>query len=98
MIIGMKKRFTLGVSMAFLACLVFAGFAQKKEEEPKLVKVLILDGQNNHKWKKTTSVLKDIYGRNEKFSVEVSTTPGKKAEKKDWDKWRPDFSKYDVVG
>jgi len=93
----MKNRFTLGISVAVLVCLAFVGFAQKKEEEPKVIKVLILDGQNNHKWKETTPVLEEIYGTNEKFTVEVSTTPGKKAPKEDWESWRPDFSKYDVV-
>ena len=93
----MKNRFTLGISMAVLACLAFVGLAQKKEEEAKVIRVLIIDGQNNHKWEKTTPILKKIYESNEKFSVEVSTTPGKKAEKKEWESWRPDFTKYDLV-
>lgn len=95
----MKNRFTLGISLVLLACLAFVGFAQKKEEaeSSKVVKVLILDGQNNHKWKQTTPVLQEIYGSNDRFSVDVSTSPDNKAPKEAWDKWRPDFSSYDVV-
>ena len=29
--------------------------------------------------------------------MDVSTSPGKKGSEEDWNKWRPEFSKYDVV-
>jgi type 1 glutamine amidotransferase len=95
----MKNRFTLGIALMLLASFVFVGFAAKKdgEKESKIVKVLIIDGQNNHKWKETTPVLQKIFGSNDRFSVEVSTSPGNKAAKEDWDEWRPDFDSYDVV-
>ncbi|MDA8992069.1 ThuA domain-containing protein, partial [Akkermansiaceae bacterium] len=32
-----------------------------------------------------------------RFDVEVSTTPGKKGKEEEWAKWRPDFSKYDLI-
>lgn len=50
------------------------------------LKVLILDGQNNHKWAETTPVLKAILLETGRFTVDVSTTPpatpkqGKKGE------------------
>jgi uncharacterized protein len=93
----MKNRLTLGISMMLLACLAFVGFAQNSKEESKTLKVLILDGQNNHNWQSTTPVLKDIYESNGRFTVDVSTSPPAKASAEDWEKWRPDFSKYDVV-
>lgn len=94
----MKNRFTLGISMLLLACFAFVGLAKKEDaESSKLIKVLILDGQNNHKWEKTTPVLQQIYGSNDQFTVEVSTSPKKKASDAEWDAWRPEFSKYDVV-
>jgi len=93
----MKNRLTLGISMMLLACLAFVGFAQNSKEDSKTLKVLILDGQNNHDWQSTTPVLKDIYESDPRFTVEVSTSPPQKASAEDWEKWRPDFSKYDVV-
>lgn len=94
----MKNRFTLGIALMFLASFVFVSFAKKKDSEgSKVVKVLIIDGQNNHKWKETTPVLQKIFGSNQRFTVDVSTSPEKKSSKDDWDKWRPDFAKYDVV-
>lgn len=93
----MKNRLTLGISMMLLACLAFLGFAKNGEEKSDVLKVLILDGQNNHNWEATTPVLKDALGSDARFTVDVSTTPGKKGTDAEWDKWRPDFTKYDVI-
>ena len=58
------------------------------------IKVLIVDGQNNHDWKRTTPVLKQILEEPGIFSVEVSTAPGKASELSTWE---PKFSDYAVV-
>jgi len=60
------------------------------------IKVLIVDGQNNHNWADTTPYLKKILEETDRFTVEVATTPpaGKKEEMA---KFHPDFAKYDVV-
>ena len=95
----MKNILTLGVTLAILAGFIFVSFAAQKNNEQKsdVLKVLIIDGQNNHNWKETTPVLEKVFGSNERFSLEVSTSPGNKAAKEEWDKWRPEFQKYDVV-
>lgn len=57
------------------------------------LKVLILDGQNNHNWKKTTEyVLKAL--EHDRFDVEVATSPKQGG---DMSKFKPDFSAFDVV-
>ena len=59
-----------------------------------VLKVLIVDGQNNHKWQETTPVLKkelESFGR---FTVDVATTPPHGS---DMSGFKPDFSAYDVV-
>ncbi len=58
------------------------------------IKVLIVDGQNNHQWKMTTPVLKEILEEPGIFSVDVSTSPEKG---KGIDTWQPKFSDYAVV-
>ena len=55
------------------------------------VKVLIIDGQNNHNWRATTPVLKAILEDAGIFKVDVATTP------KNMSDFKPDFSKYDVI-
>ncbi|OYW19309.1 MAG: hypothetical protein B7Z55_09095, partial [Planctomycetales bacterium 12-60-4] len=60
-------------------------------EAPKL-KALIVDGQNNHNWKATTPVLKEILEASGRFSVDVATSPVK-----DTAGFRPVFRDYAVV-
>lgn len=61
------------------------------------LKVLIVDGQNNHKWDITTPVLKDALEGSGAFKVEVSTTPAKGAPADAWKAWHPKFSDYAAV-
>lgn len=58
------------------------------------IKVLIIDGQNNHNWKATTPVLKDILEKTGRFKVDVATSPPNGG---DMSKFQPKFSAYDVV-
>jgi hypothetical protein len=61
------------------------------------IKVLLLDGQNNHNWKATTPVLVDALQSSGDFMVTVSTSPPKKSVASEWAKWKPNFDKYDAV-
>src|SRR5258706_4358042 len=58
------------------------------------IKVLIVDGQNNHKWQETTPVLKKQLESTGKFQVDVATTPPKGG---DMSTFKPTFSAYKVV-
>jgi type 1 glutamine amidotransferase len=58
------------------------------------IKVLIVDGQNNHDWKGTTPWLKKLLEDTGKFTVEVATTPPAKG---DMSTFKPEFAKFDVV-
>ena len=62
----------------------------------KPIKVLIVDGFNNHDWKQTTRVVRGILDETRLFDVEVSTTPFY-PDASEWKTWRPQFNKYDVV-
>ena len=55
---------------------------------------LIIDGQNNHDWRRTTPVLKAILESGGLFQVDVATTPPKGG---DFSVFHPDFAKYQVV-
>src|SRR5207247_7235398 len=62
-------------------------------QEKRVLKALIIDGQNNHDWRKTTPVLKAALEDSSRFSVDVATSP----QDKDWSKFRPEFKNYEVV-
>lgn len=94
----MKSKLTLVLAVVVMSGLAYIGLAKKIEEGgDKLLRVLIIDGQNNHKWESTTPVMLDAFKSSGRYTVDVSTSPGKKGTDEEWDKWRPDFSKYDVV-
>src|SRR5438876_386928 len=87
--------------LTLLAALLAAVPALGRSEDK--IKVLIVDGQNNHNWKAMTPFMKDQLEKSGLFAVDVSTSPpaapkDKKDEYKDqWAKWRPKFSDYKVV-
>lgn len=58
------------------------------------IKVLIVDGQNNHKWEVTTPILKKQLESTGRFQVDVATSPAKGA---DMSGFRPNFAAYKVV-
>jgi len=66
--------------------------SRKNKKGP--LKVLIVDGQNNHDWKGTTPVLKSLLEETGLFKVDVATSPDKK---QPMDTFRPNFAKYDVI-
>ena len=76
------------------AALSLVGFAKSPVEknEPAKLKVLIVDGQNNHKWKETIPVLKHASRRRWVFEVTVSTSPRKGTKQDGWKDWNPKFS------
>jgi type 1 glutamine amidotransferase len=68
------------------------------------LKVLIVDGQNNHSWQATTPFMKKALEDSGRFAVEVATAPARPrgAEeqakyKEEMAKFQPEFAKYDVV-
>ena len=92
----LRRSFLAAVLLALTAS---AAFAQDK------IKVLIVDGQNNHDYKKMTPFMKEQLEKSGLFTVDVSTTPPKAGKdekaaaeiKEAWAKWRPKFSDYKVV-
>jgi len=58
------------------------------------ISVLLVDGQNNHKWQETTPMLKKHLESAGIFEVEVATSP---AQGSDMGGFNPKFADYDVV-
>jgi len=83
------------VPLSFLfAALVSHAAAEERKGEEKKLKVLIVDGRNNHDWKATTPLIKKALESCGRFTVEVATAPpaGQSLES-----FRPKFADYDVV-
>jgi type 1 glutamine amidotransferase len=84
----MKKQYLL-----FLVLASFLAFFSSCKNEVGY-KTLIITGQNNHKWKASSPVLKQILEETGLFSADIMTTPDKGGDMKTFD---PDFSKYKLV-
>lgn len=63
-------------------------------KEGATYKTLIITGQNNHNWKASSPVLKQILEECGMFKVEIMLTPEKGG---DMSSFKPDFSKYRLV-
>jgi len=82
---------------AAIVCATFppaVPLAHADNSKPSPINALIVDGQNNHDWKKTTPILKAALESCGLFTVEVATSPAKGQK---MDDFKPDFAKYGVV-
>jgi type 1 glutamine amidotransferase len=61
------------------------------------IRVLIIDGMNNHDWQSTTRNVRATLLQTGRFTVDVSTSPTRGAPRGEWEAWRPAFSDYQVV-
>jgi uncharacterized protein len=61
------------------------------------LRILIVDGINNHTWQIATAAIGEILENTGLFHVDVSTTPPDGAPSAAWDAWRPDFKPYAAV-
>jgi len=77
-----------------VAATVLAAMAGPAPAAQPSLKCLIVDGQNNHNWKETSPVMKQILEDSGVFTVHVATSPDKKG---DMSGFKPEFAKYDVV-
>jgi polyhydroxybutyrate depolymerase len=84
-------------TVIFVAIALTAAEVPAQEPRHDAIRLLIVDGQNNHDWPRATKILQDILEESGRFKVDVSTTPAAGAPGAAWDQWRPDFKKYGVV-
>ena len=86
------------IVLALLSVFVLPVLAAGKDATPdataEKLRALVVDGQNNHNWRKTTPLLVAALRESGRFEVEVATTPQDKGQ---WDAFKPEFTKYDVV-
>lgn len=85
-----------------LAFAVLVSCNSTSDAGDKKIRVVIIDGWNNHQWPLTTPIMKKALEDSGKFSVEVSTSPKRNQEKlipADWKSgpFPPDLTKFDVV-
>jgi len=83
--------------MKYFFTIVILSFMTSVSFGADQIKVLIIDGVNNHDWESTTRATKATLEQTGRFKVDVSTSPSKRASREEWEAWRPKFSDYQVV-
>lgn len=97
-------------NLARLATFLAVGLATGARADDPL-RLLIVDGQNNHDWRATTPLMKDVLEGSGRFTVEVATAPpnplfpdGKERYAANPDQYtadmaafRPPFERFDVI-
>ena len=61
------------------------------------IRVMIVGGQNNHDWKKTTPYLKELLDKAGHFETVVCNAPPAKATQAQWDAWQPKFREFHCI-
>jgi hypothetical protein len=84
----MKKQYLLLIIISGLLTILSAC------KNESAYKTLIITGQNNHDWKTSSPILKQILDETGLFSSEIMITPEKDG---DMNSFNPDFSKYKLV-
>jgi hypothetical protein len=84
-------------SLVATSALVLVSLGAALSSSGKKVSVLIVTGQNNHDWVRSTPIIKGLLEETGRFDVSVSTSPSKEAPDDAWNDWSPDFKNYDVV-
>lgn len=84
-------RFTLaGLLLAALSPTGTSATEQK-------IKVMIIGGQNNHNWAKSTPFMEEILAGAGHFDVVVDNAPPRNAPEEQWTAWRPEFNRFDCI-
>lgn len=89
-IVRADKMKVSGVVLVALFTLLSGQWTASAEK----LRLLIIDGQNNHDWKLTTPILRRIFEESGRFDVDVATSP---PERHDMSGFSPEFKNYDVV-
>jgi uncharacterized protein len=82
--------------MRTISCALFLLIATTASAADAKLRVLIIDGQNNHKWRDTTAVMKKYLEDDGHFTVTVATSP-EKGKLGEMAKFQPDLSQIDAV-
>jgi type 1 glutamine amidotransferase len=77
-----------------MAFVIMGGIGLNAGSASEPIRVLIVDGHNNHNWKATTPVMKQVLEETGRFKVDVATAPG---DKEALASFRPKFSDYQVI-
>jgi len=84
----------LTASLIIVLCFGLAAKVSSAPADAVPLKALIVDGQDNHDWKRSSQVFKQILEQTGLFKVDIATSPPHGG---DMGNFKPNFAAYDVV-
>jgi hypothetical protein len=95
----MRKQLVLAALIGLSGLVISAGAREVPAENASKIRVLLIDGQNNHDWRATTPILKKELEETGRFTVDVSSNlkQGDKPGRVETVPFPPDLTKYDVL-
>src|SRR5437588_9111757 len=96
----MRKQLSIPAVIVPIQPSLCAVQAHAEQPAGDKIRVVIIDGRNNHDWRATTPHIKRVLEQVGRFTVDVATNPqadGKQFEGDGHVKFPPDVTKYDVV-
>ena len=70
---------------------------EAQKDQAAVIRVLLLSGQNNHHWQRTTGLLNEILQEASHIHTTQLFSPPSGAPADAWNDWDPQFSQYDVI-
>jgi len=95
--LGRRQFLMTTIAGSIAGNLVWPCHSQATPSSRDRLKVLILSGQNNHDWKRTTPLMEQILLDSKRFEVTISYSPPAGAPAAAWDDWNPQFRDYDCL-
>ncbi|MHC4192791.1 MAG: HEAT repeat domain-containing protein [Planctomycetota bacterium] len=81
-------------SFVVVMSFILVGETLAQQPSTPSLKALIVNGQNNHNWERSSPVLKRILRQSGLFTVDIATSPPKGGDMRNFD---PNFAAYDVI-
>jgi len=88
------QKLTKSLVVAIMAVMVLAGLGYCEPAYKPYLKAMIVTGQNNHDWKASSPIFKQILEDSGVFKADLATSPDKGG---DMSTFNPQFKDYDVV-
>ena len=89
-------KYVSRVIAAAMFLVAWAGVDTLQAAEAK-IKVMVIGGQNNHDWKKSTPFMAEALNKAGHFEATVYNAPEQGAPRSAWDSWQPKFKDFGCV-
>lgn len=93
----MKNMNIRSLGLGIMSLVLLPGISVPAAAAETKLKVLVIGGQNNHDWAKSTPYMEKLLNRSDRFQATVNNTPEPNAPPAAWAAWQPKFRDFGCV-